>query len=151
MTKKIWTQGVILLAFMLLVCAFASADLAAVSQLGYHPNSNKQVVVYTSASSGSFDIRDAGSNAVVATFTLQIGDTEIRTHLDHRIEKVGLVFLPHRLRLIHRRVMNERRVVEASQFPDGGPEECETVPPVGAETHKDKIHRFLARLISTST
>ncbi len=71
MTKKIWTQGVILLAFMLLVCAFASADLAAVSQLGYHPNSNKQVVVYTSASSGSFDIRDAGSNAVVATFTLQ--------------------------------------------------------------------------------
>ncbi|HYD03769.1 MAG TPA: GtrA family protein, partial [Alphaproteobacteria bacterium] len=45
-------------------------SVVAVSQLGYHPSSVKQVVVYTDAVEGSFKIRSS-NNGVVATLPLE--------------------------------------------------------------------------------
>jgi len=47
-------------------------DIVAISQLGYHPSSIKEVVVYTKILSETFRIRDANTNAIVASFPLSI-------------------------------------------------------------------------------
>ena len=52
-------KKLILLIVSLLVFASVNAELVAISQGGYHPLSNKQVVVYTTQASGAFDIRDS--------------------------------------------------------------------------------------------
>ncbi len=70
MRKDIYEKFAMMFIFLVLIIAnsnSANADMASVSQLGYHPNSAKQVVLYTSATSGTFTINDANSNSVVAT------------------------------------------------------------------------------------
>jgi len=44
--------------------------IVAVSQLGYHPLSIKEVVVYTNAVSGIFNIRDSNTNTILASLPL---------------------------------------------------------------------------------
>jgi putative flippase GtrA len=46
-----------------------TGSIVAVTHLGYHPSSNKEVVVYTSASAGSFSVKTSGGT-VVATLPL---------------------------------------------------------------------------------
>jgi len=48
-----------------------SGDIVAVSQLGYHPLSIKEVVVYTNSLNGNFNIRDANTNAIIISLPLQ--------------------------------------------------------------------------------
>jgi hypothetical protein len=56
-------------AIFILMVSGAVAQLAATSQMGYHPDSAKQVVMYTSASSGTFEIRTTGTGTNSAVFT----------------------------------------------------------------------------------
>ena len=59
------------LCLILILCAFyVKAEIVAVSQLGYHPNAPKQVVVYTNANSGIFKIRNAATNSIIAILNL---------------------------------------------------------------------------------
>lgn len=60
----------IFLSAMFSTVEVAAADTVAVSQLGYHPDSFKQVVVYTGASSGTAYLHQQGSGLVVAQFAL---------------------------------------------------------------------------------
>ncbi|PIO06747.1 hypothetical protein COT47_02905, partial [Candidatus Woesearchaeota archaeon CG08_land_8_20_14_0_20_43_7] len=56
---KKWKLNVFLAVLvMLLFIPSIYADLAATSQMGYHPLSNKQVVVYTSSLTGTFDVEN---------------------------------------------------------------------------------------------
>lgn len=51
--------------------SFASADLVSTSHLGYHPDSSKYAIVYTSANTGSVNLKDASTNQVLDTFPLR--------------------------------------------------------------------------------
>ena len=67
-------KSIIILALALLLSVGAvSADIVATSQMGYHPASNKQVVVYTiesHATSGTFEVRDVATSTVRYTGAL---------------------------------------------------------------------------------
>jgi hypothetical protein len=58
------------LVLLLLLVGTASAELVAVSQLGYHPQSSKQAISFTSVSSGTFSVKDT-SGATVFSGTLR--------------------------------------------------------------------------------
>ncbi len=65
--RVVKTVASIFFALLLGVSA-ASADIVATSQMGFHPDGNKQVVVYTvdsHATSGTFNVRDASTDAIV--------------------------------------------------------------------------------------
>ena len=57
-------------ALLLFLGTASAADIVSVSHLGYHPNSIKQVVVYTDSATGSFDLKTT-SGTVVGTFPLK--------------------------------------------------------------------------------
>ena len=59
-----------ILSFTILSISSRAADIVAVSQLGYHPNSVKQVVVYTGSGNGNLNIKDFQKNEIVGTFPL---------------------------------------------------------------------------------
>jgi hypothetical protein len=61
----------IIIVMMLSLVAFAQGQLVSVTQMGYHPDSVKQAVVYTDASTGSLQIRNAQTGTVVATYSLE--------------------------------------------------------------------------------
>jgi hypothetical protein len=63
--KCLWILAAICLT------ATVSAELVSVSQMGYHPQANKQVLSYSSQSTGSFRIHDASSGTILFTGTLQ--------------------------------------------------------------------------------
>jgi putative flippase GtrA len=62
--KALAAAGLIVLAVLLM--GTVHADIAAVSQLGYHPNANKQVVVYTQSTSGTFTINGGSYSGTLA-------------------------------------------------------------------------------------
>lgn len=70
-----WRNAAIIAMFSVIFAAFAypvnAQDIIAVSHLGYHPSSAKQVVVYTDGESGSFDIKTFNTNEIAATYALQ--------------------------------------------------------------------------------
>jgi hypothetical protein len=55
--------------FLIVTCS-VSAELVAVSQMGYHPEQAKQAVSYTSDTTGTFSLKDASTNAVIYSGTL---------------------------------------------------------------------------------
>jgi hypothetical protein len=63
--KPILSKAILFLLVALLCSSAAHAALVAVSQMGYHPSGTKQVVVYTSVTNGTFEVRSAWTNAVV--------------------------------------------------------------------------------------
>jgi hypothetical protein len=54
------------LVIVFLLAISSSFALVSVSQMGYHPSGQKQVVWYTSSTSGTFTVRDAGNNPVLS-------------------------------------------------------------------------------------
>lgn len=54
-----------------LAASFASAELVSVSQLGHHPDGNKNVIAYTNIASGTFSIIEKSTNISFATYHLQ--------------------------------------------------------------------------------
>jgi putative flippase GtrA len=56
--------------FVLLLSMAAHADVVTASHMGYHPTSNKQAIVYTSATTGVLTLHNANTNAIVGTYTL---------------------------------------------------------------------------------
>lgn len=67
-----YSMMVFLLVFtVILVQAVYAADLVAVSSFGYHPNSSKQVIVYTNSSTiyTTADLKEAGTGNIVYTIS----------------------------------------------------------------------------------
>ncbi len=60
-------QRYVLLALLIVLVlpAFAHAELVATGALGYHPAAAKQAISYTNATSGTFDVRRLDTNAIV--------------------------------------------------------------------------------------
>jgi hypothetical protein len=64
-------KTVLMWALLLMVCSgVATAELVAVSQLGYHPSGDKRAISYTSATSGIATIYNANTNVAVGTYSL---------------------------------------------------------------------------------
>ncbi|HLC60747.1 MAG TPA: PEGA domain-containing protein [Candidatus Nanoarchaeia archaeon] len=65
-------RNLVLLLLLIVTAAPVYADLVAVSQLGYHPNSTKQVIIYTNSSTSytSAELVDANNANIVKTISL---------------------------------------------------------------------------------
>lgn len=75
MNKNRTPKAIFLVAFctlaITLLALMANAELVAVSQLGYHPDGNKNVIAYTNATAGTFSIIQKSTNISFATYPLQ--------------------------------------------------------------------------------
>jgi cysteine-rich repeat protein len=90
-----------LILFALIAAPFVSAQVT-VSGLGYDPDQEKRVVVYTSATSGDFEIKDMGGNRVLGPRALSratcqgnqpclIGDfTDFRNMGEFKVHALGM-------------------------------------------------------------
>ena len=85
-------RATILLMTVLLV-AGVHAELVAVSHSGYHPDSAKQVVVYTLASSGTFDIRDSVYLFISSSVFMTYCTTPQTKYITPKASKTGMTEL----------------------------------------------------------